>query len=154
MSLIAETDWNSVVTAVIAAVTTILGAGGAAFKYMLGYMDRQRELHQAHADALMDRMEAMMTASNTVISKIHSENREESRATQQTLLGIQQKTVDAVGELAKQVHALGAAISELRTEVARKADRHEVLAVAGVTGVLDKPTGTYKRPKQDHSTQE
>lgn len=116
-------DWTTLLATLggtLAAVMTALGAGA---KYLLDHLSRQREEQRQHERDMATRVEGIAQRFEATTREITSEMRRESRETTNTLLEIQKESVDAIGKLSDSVNSLEHAVTELRGEVANKADR-------------------------------
>lgn len=125
MPTFADVNWETILGSGAAALATVGGGAAAAVRFLLGHLRERAAEQRGHETAMMLRMEAITAKFDATVREAQQTQRADSRETITTLLGIQRETVEAVAALGTRVGELGAAIQELRREVAGKQDREQ-----------------------------
>lgn len=110
-------DVTTLIGAIVALLTVVLGAMGAACKVFVTHMAAEAERQREHEEA----MSARWVEASAKFDEAVDGFREDNRYHIQSIFELQHKTVEAMSSLAAQVGKLSMALEQLRTRMDRMA---------------------------------
>lgn len=103
-------------SALVAAVLAVLASIGGGVAWLAKLLAGEREKQRKHERETSERFA-------TAVGDVHAAALAEARASTNALLDIQNRSITTLSSLGHELNALSSAVTELRSEVARKVDR-------------------------------